>query len=150
MILQKEKEAIMKRFTLIMVLLISIILLAGCSNSDLELERSQLQSEIETLQAEVDTLQEIRDGLIQKDDIIYVLELEISQSHFTLDFEEHLKDSLNKITIPIQVSEEYYYSIEEGDTLSNEFRVGSFIFKGSIGSWDIKVINKQTVTTLSE
>ena len=140
----------MKRFTLIMVLLISIILLAGCSNSDLELERSQLQSEIETLQGEVDTLQEIGDGLIQKDDIIYVLELEISQSHFTLDFEEHLKDSLNKITIPIQVSEEYYYSIEEGDTLSNEFRVGSFIFKGSIGSWDIKVINKQTVTTLSE
>lgn len=146
-ILQKEKETIMKRFTLIMVLLISIILLAGCSNSDLELERSQLQSEIETLQAEVDTLQEIRDGLIQKDDIIYVLELEISQSHFTLELEEHLKDSMNKITIPIQVSEEYYYSIEEGDTLSDEFRVGSFIFKGSIGSWDIKVINKKTVTT---
>ena len=135
----------MKRFTLIAVLLISIMLFAGCSNSDLELERSQLQSEIEALQAEVDTLQEVRDGLIQKDDIIYVIELEISQSHFTLDLEEHLKDSMNKITIPIQVSEEYYYSIEEGDTLSNEFRAGSFIFKGSIGSWDIKVINKQIV-----
>lgn len=146
-ILQKEKETIMKRFTLIMVLLISIMFLAGCSNSDLELERSQLQSKIETLQAEVDTLQEIRDGLIQKDEIIYVLELEISQSHFTLDPGEHIKDYINKITIPIQVSEEYYYSIEEGETLSNEFRVGSFIFKGSIGSWNIKVIDKQTVLT---
>ena len=59
-----------------------------------------------------------------------------------------MKDSMNKITIPIQVSEEYYYSIEVGDTLSNEFRVGSFIFKGSIGSWDIKVVDKQTVTTV--
>lgn len=137
----------MKRFTLIFGVLISIMLLAGCSNSDLELERSQLQSEIETLQEEVDKLQKIRDGLIQKDDVIYVLELEISQSHFSLDLEEHLKDSMNKITIPIQVSEEYYYSIEEGDTLSNEFRVGSFIFKGSIGSWDVKVINKQTIIT---
>lgn len=143
----KEKRTTMKRFTLIMALLISIMLLAGCDNADLKLERSQLQAEIESLQSEVDTLQEIRDGLIAKDDIIYVLELEISQSHFTLDLDEHLKDSMNKITIPIQVSEEYYYSVEEGDTLSSEFRTGSFIFKGSIGNWNIKVVNKQTVTT---
>lgn len=135
----------MKRFTLIMVLLISIMLLAGCGNADLELERSQLQSEIETLQADIDTLQKNRDELIQKDEIIYVIELEIAQSHFTLDLDEHLKDSMNKISIPIQVSEEYYYSIEVGDTLSNEFRAGSFLFKGSIGSWEIKVIDKQTV-----
>lgn len=137
----------MKRFTLIMVLLISVMLLAGCGNSDLELERNQLQTEIETLQAEVNALQEIRDGLIEKDDIIYVLELEISQSHSSLDIDDHLKDAMNKITIPIQVSEEYYYSIEEGDTLSNKFRVGSYVFKGSIGFWNIKVINKETVTT---
>lgn len=134
-----------KRFTVIMILLISVMLLTGCGNADLELERSQLQSEIETLQEEVNTLQKVRDGLIQKDDIIYVLELEISQSHFTLDLDEHLKDSMNKITIPIQVSEEYYYSIEKGETLSNEFRVGSFIFKDSIGNWEIKVVDKQTV-----
>lgn len=135
----------MRRLTLIMVLLTSIILLTGCGNADLELERSQLQTEIETLQTEVDTLQKTRAGLIQKDDIIYVIELEISQSHFSLDLGEHLKDSLNEITIPIQVSEEYYYSVEEGDTLSDEFRVGSLLFKGSIGSWDIKVAQKQIV-----
>lgn len=113
--------------------------------ADLELERSQLQTEIETLQTEVDTLQKTRAGLIQKDDIIYVIELEISQSHFSLDLGEHLKDSMNEITIPIQVSEEYYYSVKEGDTLSDEFRVGSLLFKGSIGSWDIKVDKKQIV-----
>ena len=52
---------------------------------------------------------------------------------------------MNEITIPIQVSEEYYYSVEEGDTLNDEFRVGSLLFKGSIGSWDIKVDKKQIV-----
>lgn len=135
----------MRRLTLIMVLLTSIMLLTGCGNADLEFERSQLQTEIETLQTEVDTLQKTRAGLIQKDDIIYVIELEISQSHFSLDLGEHLKDSMNEITIPIQVSEEYYYSVEEGDTLSDEFRVGSLLFKGSIGSWDIKVAQKQIV-----
>ena len=145
-ILPKEKETTMKRLTtLIMVLLTSIMLLTGCGNADLELERSQLQTEIETLQTEVDTLQKTRDGLIQKDDIVYIVELEISQSHFSLDLDDYLKDSMNEITIPIQVSEEYYYSVKEGDTLSDEFRVGSLLFKGSIGSWDIKVAKKQIV-----
>lgn len=137
----------MKRCTLIMMLLISVMFFAGCGNTDLEVERSQLQSEVEALQAEVDTLKGIRDGLIQKDDVIYIIELEISQSHFTFDVDELLKDAANKMTIPIQVSEEYYHSVEKGDTLKDEFRVGSFIFKGSIGSWEIKVIDKKTVNT---
>ncbi len=135
----------MKRFKLIMLLLTSIMLLTGCSNSDLELERSQLQSEIANLKSEVDTLQKIHDGLIQKDDAIYIVELEISQEHFTLDLDEHLKDSMNKISIPIQVSQEYYHSVEVGDILNNEFRIGSFVFKGSMGSWKVKIIDKQTV-----
>lgn len=142
----------MKRITLIMLLLTSMILFTSCGNSDLELQRNQLQSEIKTLQSEIKTLQEEteelqknRESLIQKDDIIYVIELEISQTHITLDLEEILKDSMNTITIPIQVSEGYYYSIEIGDVLSDEFRIGSWIFKGSIGNWNIKVINKQIV-----
>lgn len=136
----------MKRLKLTMLLVTSVMFLSGCGTSDLELERSQLQTEIEKLQSEVDNLQEIRDGLIQKDDIVYVIELEISQTHATLNIKEHLKDSMNAINIPIQVSEEYYYSVEEGDTVSDEFRVGSFVFKGSIGSWDIRIVDKQTVT----
>ncbi len=140
----------MKRFTLIMVLLISIMLLAGCGNSDLEAEKNHLQSEIDTLQAEVDTLEKIRDGLIQEDDIVYVIELQISQSHYTVDLNEHMKDLLNKITIPIQVSKEYYFSVKEGEILKNEFRVGSLIFKNSSGSWDIKVTSKEIVNKVAK
>lgn len=142
----------MKRFTAIMMLLLSFMFLSGCGNSDLKLERNRLETEIDTLkteistyQLEIDTLKEIRSGLIKSDDIVYLIELEISQSHFTLNLEEHLKDSMNKITIPIQVSEEYFYSVKVGDILSDEFRVGSFIMKGSIGNWNIKVIDKQSV-----
>lgn len=140
----------MKRFTLIMVLLISIMLLAGCGNSDLEAEKNHLQSEIDTLQAEVDTLEKIRDGLIQEDDIVYVIELQISQSHYTVDLNEHMKDLLNKINIPIQVSKEYYFSVKEGEILKNEFRVGSLIFKNSSGSWDIKVTSKEIVNKVAK
>lgn len=142
----------MKRFTAIMILLLFFMFLPGCGNSDLELQKNRLQTEIDTLteeinryQLEIDTLKEIRNGLIESDDIVYLIELEISQSHFTLDIGEHLKDSMNKITIPIQVSEEYFYSVQVGDVLSDEFRIGSFVMKGSIGSWNIKVIDKQSV-----
>ncbi len=137
----------MKRKSLILVIFIitTMCLLVGCNNEDLKTERSELQTEINELQTDVDRLQEVRDGLIQKDEIIYVIELEISQSHFSLDLEEHMKDYMNTITIPIQVSEEYYYSVEIGDILDDEFRIGSYVFKGSIGSWQIKVVDKKIV-----
>lgn len=135
----------MKRFKLMLVFLMFVILLTGCTNADLESERNALQEEVDDLKEQVDILQKTRDNLIEKDNIVYIIEVEISQSHFTLDLDEHLKDSMNKITIPIQVSEEYYFSIEEGDILSDEFRAGSFLFKGSIGNWKIEVIDKQIV-----
>ena len=85
----------MKRKSLILVIFIitTMCLLVGCNNEDLKTERSELQTEINELQTDVDRLQEVRDGLIQKDEIIYVIELEISQSHFSLDLEEHMKDA---------------------------------------------------------
>ncbi len=138
----------MKRFTsIVMAFLISIPFLSGCGNSTVEYEKKQLQAEVEKLQTEVDNLRKVREGLIQKDDVVYVIELEISQSHFTFDLEEHLKDEMNTITIPIRVSEEYYHSVEVGDILSDEVRIGSLIMKGSLGSWDIKIADKQTVST---
>ena len=92
----------------------------NCNTTDLKTERSELQTEINELQTDVDRLQEVRDGLIQKDEIIYVIELEISQSHFSLDLEEHMKDYMNTITIPIQVSEEYLKNIIVADLNSSD------------------------------
>ena len=75
----------------------------------------------------------------------YIMKLNISQTHFTLDISEHLKDSMNDIEIYIETSKDFYDKYNVGDTISDDFRIGSFIFKGSFGSWKIKVADKQII-----
>ncbi len=57
---------------------------------------------------------------------------------------------MNAITIPIEVSQEYYYSVEKGDILNSDLRVGSMVFKGSFGSWNIVVKDKQKIVNAEE
>ena len=75
----------------------------------------------------------------------YIIKLNISQSHFTLDLSEHFKDMMNDIDIYIEVSEDYYNKYNIGDKISDDFRMGSLLFKGSFGNWQIKVADKQIV-----
>jgi hypothetical protein len=48
---------------------------------------------------------------------------------------------LLKIEFP--VSKEYYDAVKVGSEIVDEFRAGSFIMKGSIGSWNVTVVNKE-------
>lgn len=73
----------------------------------------------------------------------YIMKINISQSHFTLDLDEHLKDSMNDIDIYIEVSKEFYDKYKVGDRIAEDFRVGSLLFKGSFGKWDVKVTEKK-------
>lgn len=125
----------------------SATLLTGCGEkaeveylkqqiSELSLEKLQLENSIVELK-EMETQEKIRTGTET-----YVVELKIKQSHFTLDIGQHLKDEANAIIIPIPVSYEFYETVEIGDVIDDSFRMGSFIFKGSIGSWDITVNDK--------
>lgn len=75
----------------------------------------------------------------------YIMKINISQSHFTLDITEHLKDSMNDIDIYIEVSKGFYDKYDVGDTIADDFRVGSLILKGSFGNWEVKVTDKQIV-----
>lgn len=75
----------------------------------------------------------------------YIIKINISQSHFTLDISEHLKDSMNDIDIYVEVSKEFYDKYSVGDTIADDFRVGSLIFKGNFGNWEVKVTDKQIV-----
>ena len=72
----------------------------------------------------------------------YIVEFEIKQSHFSLDISEHLKDNMNKLTFEVPVDKDYYYKVYVGQEITNSFRVGSFVMKGSIGKWKIIVRNK--------
>ncbi len=76
---------------------------------------------------------------------MYIIEFEVKQSHFTLDVSEHFKDSMNKFTFEVPVDKEYYNSLRVGQEISNNFRMGSFIMKGSIGKWKITVKNKRII-----
>ena len=84
-------------------------------------------------------------SLNSSNDYYYIITFEIKQSHFSLDITEHVKDSVNALTFEVPVDKEYYDSLSVGSVISDKFRMGSFIMKGSIGKWKIKVINKRAV-----
>ena len=142
----------MKRFLVIIAVLCSCCVLGGCTpkedklNSDiikLETRVVDLKSEIENLKTEKDALtNEITDVKIENGTAKYIVTFNIKQSHFTLDISQHLKDSMNDISIQIPVDKEYYDSVEVGDVVADDFRVGSLIFKGSFGNWDVMIEDK--------
>lgn len=109
----------------------------------LEEEINVLETEIATLETERDTLvNEIADIKIENGTAKYIITFNIKQSHFTLDIGQHLKDEMNDISIQIPVDKEYYDKVEVGDVIADDFRMGSLIFKGSFGNWDITVEDK--------
>ena len=128
----------MKKYIVILIAMMAITL-SGCSKTEtvtnedvakMEAERDQLNEEI--LNTKIDN------GLAK-----YVITFNIKQTHFTLDIGEHLKDAMNDISIEIPVDKEYYDSVEVGDTIDDSFRVGSFIWKGSFGNWNVTVESKE-------
>ena len=121
-------------------------MLTGCGDN-----REYLNAEIDGLKAEISELENQRDSLsseiadikVENGTAKYVVTFNIKQSHFTLDLSEHMKDAMNNISIQIPVDKEYYDSVEVGDTIADDFRMGSLVMKGSFGSWNITVENKE-------
>lgn len=76
----------------------------------------------------------------------YIVDFEIKQSHFSLNLRDHLKDKMNTFTIEIPVDKDYYNSISEGQTISDNFRMGSLIMHGSFGKWEVLIKSKKIVS----
>ena len=135
--------------TLVTVLLIPLVALFAAKEirkddvADYELEVARLEARIATLENTEywldKTIQEKRvdSGLAR-----YMVTFKISQSHFALDTSNVLKDKMNAITIQIPVDKEYYNSVNVGDVINDDFRMGSLVMTGSIGSWNIQVVDK--------
>lgn len=129
-----------------------LVAICGCqNNSELKYQKETLQRDVAQLQEEVTSLEEERDYLQEyltetreENDIKrYVVTFQIKQTHFTLDIGTHLKDSMNKLKLDVLVSKEYYDSVDVGTVINDDFRVGSFLMKGSIGSWKVEVVDKR-------
>ena len=140
----------------IIIMFVTICLMcysmAGCSREKelsadiikLKEAVSELESDVYDLEAQKRALEnEIRDIKIQSNTAKYIVTLNIKQSHFTLDLGQHLKDEMNDISIQIPVDKEYFDSVNVGDTIADDFRMGSLIFKGSFGNWKITVQDKE-------
>ena len=143
----RDKE--MKKRTLNIILVLALLLsLVGCEEqsqidslkqqiSELQVQKSKLESEIYTLENAVTEKKE-ENGTAK-----YVLTLKVKQTHFSLKISEHLKDSMNAIEIQILVDKEYYDSVEVGQNIADEFRMGSFVFRGTFGNFKVSVIKKE-------
>lgn len=142
----------MKKLICIILSIFLAITLAACMSEGEYLEadiqklreqKNNLTSEVNALEAEKSQLQkDIVDFRVENGVAKYVLTINIKQTHFTLDLSQHLKDSMNDISIQVPVDKEYYDSVDIGDVLDDSFRMGSFIFKGSWGNWKVTVQNK--------
>lgn len=156
----------MKKYILIIAIIVNIVLAIslGMKNSqykilseddkkyiakieELKNKQYEVENQIYTKQSElIEVEKKIEENKkIANGSAKYIMKINIAQSHFTLDLGEHLKDTMNDIDLYIEVSEEYYNKYNVGDTIADDFRVGSLIFKGSFGNWKIKVTEKQIV-----
>lgn len=107
---------------------------------DLNIQISNKNNELSNVNNKINQQNKVLDGTAK-----YIMKINISQTHFTLSASEYLKDAMNDIDIYIEVSEEYYNKYNVGDTIADDFRFGSMIFKSSIGNWEVKVADKQIV-----
>lgn len=136
----------MKKNHIVVAIFLVFFMLAGCSqnNEYLKQEREQLRSEITDLnQQKSDIEAEITDIKEEKGIATYVVTFRIKQTHITLDIGEHIKGSMNEIIFDVAVDKEYYDSVSVGDTIKDDFRMGSLVMHGSFGNWKVSVDNKE-------
>lgn len=50
---------------------------------------------------------------------------------------------MNAITMDVPVDKEYYDSLTIGQNIKDDFRMGSLVMKGSLGSWKVSVKDKR-------
>lgn len=146
----------MKKKLLSTLLVLSTLAFVGCTPSEEKLDANikekqeqllDLKGEYTALKSEYDVLSALvsqaKIDSVPEENKRYIITLEIKQSHFSLNLKDHIKDSVNAIELDIAVDKEYYDSYEKGDEVLSEFRAGSFITSGKLGSWKITVEDKR-------
>ena len=145
------------------LLTILSLILFSCENAcdvqtdidNLKSERTKLESEVntknntisqldKTITSKNETLEEM-DIYLDGSKPLYVLSIELSQSHFSLDITKHIKDAMNAIEFDIPVDKDFYDEVKVGDEILDDFRMGSFIMNGSFGDWEMEVTHKKIV-----
>lgn len=146
----------MKKKLLSTLLIFSTLSFVACTPSEKELDAEiaqkqeqllDLKGEYTALKSEYDVLSSLTSqaklDTAPEENKRYIMTLKIKQSHFSLNVKDHVKDSMNAIELDIAVDKEYYDSYEEGDEILSEFRSGSFVTSGKLGSWKVTLKDKR-------
>lgn len=145
-LVSKQADYLVEVKRVIIAATMMLVLLVGCaeSNEYLEQQCNELRTEIAVLKEQKSAIEaEIVSAKEENGTATYVVTFRIKQSHFTLDIGEHLKDSMNEITFEVPVDKAYYDSVSVGDTINDDFRMGSLIMHGSFGNWKVTIEKKE-------
>ncbi len=75
------------------------------------------------------------------------VELQLKESHFSLNPLTHIKDSFNAVTFDWEIPKPVNDGLKTGhDFIQHGFKLGSFMKHGSIGNWHLRVIKKYGCT----
>jgi len=107
-------------------------------NQNLSSIKDSKVKEISRLSEELKELNIYKSGKEPK----YILKVQLSQSRFSLDIGEHIKDAMNTIEFEIPVDKDFYNNVSIGTKITDDFRVGSFVMNGSFSNWNMVIINK--------
>ena len=140
-----------KRASKLFLVGVLVLFTVGCSTDETIIQ--QRKAEIEKLETDIVGLEEQRLNLediatelkVEKGVEKYVITINISQSHISLDIGKHIKNAMNDIDIQLPVDKEFYESVEIGSVINDSFRMGSFVMNGSFGNWKIKITDKRII-----
>lgn len=74
----------------------------------------------------------------------YTVTFRVAQSSLSLSLTEHLKNDMNATEFTVPVSKDYYDAVNVGDHIRDDFRMGSFVLRGKVGSMTVRVKSKET------
>jgi len=94
------------------------------------------------LQSDNKVLQAMKDGR----GVHYVLHVSIRQVSYSFSISKQLRDAVNEEEFDLPTDRVTYEHTNPGDDLFESFRKGSAIFRGTLGSWRLKVVSKRIVT----
>jgi len=145
-----------------------VFAMMGCTTEEGLNNRIQvLKEQRDTLSSEVRTLESTKNNLVTSivelkqdesvlkayangETVLYLVKFKLKQSHVSLNIGKHIKDAANAVEFEWPVSKTFYEKVSVGDNVLEEFRGGSFLVEGSIGSWNITVLGKRTSTFSDE
>ena len=116
-------------------------------NKELINEQKKLNAEMGNMYLEIKEMKR-RHEFWKEDNKQYVVVIKIKEFHYSLNPATFIKDNMNAIKIPIQVSKQFYDSVKIGDNLNSKLRIGSLLIKGNFGDWDVTISEKKAIDNI--